>query len=485
MRIRKFCKPQNACGRIVVSVQSLIIILYLVLTVAIGLVAQRKAKSASAFHGAGLGVVMCVAAGTGEWLGGTSTTGVSEYGYDFGISGAWYTIANGIGVVFLSIFFAKLYRSLDTVTVPGIIEKFIGVNARVVSSILLTFVMVAVGTSQVVAAGTLGVSVFGMDYVTAVFILGTGFIIYTLAGGMTAVGYTNILHLFVMYGGVLLAVALVNSDVGGYATVRANLPDSYFSMTAIGMPKVSGWVIASILGACTAQAGIQPILAAKDVNVARNSAFITGLIVAPFGIITAYLGMAAKVRFPDLVNGKQALPTLMMEMNPVAGGIVLASILAAILSTISPIILASGTMMTKDIYQRRLRPDANDAELLKVSRLSTAFAGVVCMIGAIGLYDSSRILDIVYFAYTLRGCLFVVLLMGIYWKGTTEKGAVRAMIVTAFVGLLWVGWKAATGSYPLHPQLSETYASLVVALVSTVMLSNYGKKHGECPERNG
>lgn len=466
------------------SVQSLIIVLYLVLTVLIGLVAQKKAKSASAFHGAGLGVVMCVAAGTGEWLGGTSTTGVSEYGYDFGISGSWYTIANGIGVIFLSIFFAKLYRSLDTVTVPGIIEKFIGTNARVVSSVLLTFVMVAVGTSQIVAAGTLGVSVFGMDYVTAVLILGTGFIIYTLAGGMTAVGYTNILHLFVMYGGVLLALVLVNGDIGGYAVLRSKLPDSYFSMTSIGMPKVSGWIIASILGACTAQAGIQPVLAAKDVNVARNSAFITGLIVAPFGIITAYLGMAAKVKFPDLVNGKQALPTLMMEMNPIAGGIVLASILAAILSTISPIILASGTMMTKDIYQRRLRPDATDADLLRVSRINTAVAGIICMIGAVVLYDSSRILDIVYFAYTLRGCLFVVLLLGIYWKGTTEKGAVRAMLVTAAVGLFWVGWKAATGAYPLHPQFSETYASIIVALVATIALSRKEKTNGDSHERN-
>src|SRR5690606_3715977 len=104
------------------------------------------------------------------------------------------------------------------------------------------------------------------------------------------------------------------------------------------------WIIASILGACTAQAGIQPILAARDVNVAKKSAVITALVVAPFGILTALLGMAARVSFPDIENAKLALPTLMMNLQPVAGGIVLASIMAAILSTISPIILASGTM---------------------------------------------------------------------------------------------------------------------------------------------
>lgn len=464
------------------SMQSLLLLLYLVATIAIGLIAKSRAKSASSFHGAGLGVLMCVAAGTGEWLGGTSTTGVSEYGYDFGISGSWYTIANGIGIIFLSIFFAKLYRSLESVTVPGIIEKFIGVKARIVSSILLCFVMIAVGTSQIVAAGTLGVTVFGMDYVTAVLILGTGFIIYTLAGGMVAVGYTNIMHIVFMYSGVILAIILALGDIGGMSRLRAELPESYFSMSSIGFSKVTSWLIASILGACTAQAGIQPILAARDVNVAKKSAVITAFIVAPFGILTALLGMAAKVKFPGMPNGKLALPTLLMNMNPLAGGIVLASILAAVLSTVSPIILATGTMITKDIYQRRLKPDASDKSVLLVSRITTALAGILCMIIAIAMYDSSRLLDMVYFAYTLRGSLFIVLLLGIYWKKTSEKGAIYAMIITAAAGFFWVAYKAITGAYPIHPQFNETYLSILVAFVFTVMLSLVLRKNSKIGE---
>ena len=143
------------------SIQLVIIVLYFILTILIGLYANKKSKTANSFHGAGLGILMCVAAGTGEWLGGTSTTGISEYGFTHGISGAWYSLANGIGIIVLAIFFAKLYRSLDTVTVPGIVEKYVGVNARVVASVLLTFVMIAVGTAQIIAAGTLGVSILG------------------------------------------------------------------------------------------------------------------------------------------------------------------------------------------------------------------------------------------------------------------------------------------------------------------------------------
>ncbi|NTV88818.1 MAG: sodium:solute symporter family protein [Clostridiales bacterium] len=453
------------------SIQLLVILVYFGLTIAIGLLAQKKSKTSSSFVGAGLGVVMCVAAGTGEWLGGTSTTGVSEYGYVYGISGSWYTLANGVGIIILAIFFAKLYRSLETVTVPGIIEKFIGVDARVVSSVLLTFVMIAVGVSQMIAAGTLGVSVLGLPYDLSVIIFGVGFIIYTLAGGMHAVAYTNILHLIAMYGGIILAIVLVTRDIGGVGAVFTQLPASYTNFFSIGPTKVSSWIIASILGACTAQAGIQPILAAKDVNVARKAAFITAFAVAPFGLFTAFLGMAAKIKFPDLANAKLALPTLMMNLSPLAGGIVLASIMAAVLSTVSPIILASGTMITKDIYQRKLKPGATDAEVLKMSRITTAIAGIICTILAILMYGSTRVLDIVYFAYSIRGSLFVVLLFGIYWKKTSSKGAIWAMVCTALVGIFWVSFNAVTGHFPIASWFSETYAAVLTAAICTMLFS--------------
>lgn len=454
------------------SVQFLIIIVYFAITIGIGIYPIKKSKSSDSFHGAGLGVLMCVAAGTGEWLGGTSTTGIAEYGFTYGISGSWYTIANGIGVMVLAIFLAKLYRSLDTVTVPGIIERFLGVNARTVASIMLTFVMVIVGTSQIIAAGTLGVTVLGLDYNISVTILGIGFIIYTLAGGMNAVAATNVMHLIAMYGGMVLALVLVGNNTGGLVGLQRALPaNPYFSMLGIGVPKVSSWIIASILGACTAQAGIQPILAAKDVNVAKKSAFITALTIAPFGILTALLGMAAKIQYPYLENAKLALPTLMMDLNPVAGGIVLASIMAAILSTVSLIILAAGTMFTKDLYEGKINRNADDRKLLLVSRISTGAAGIACTFLAIFMYGSTMILDMVYFAYTMRGSIFVIMLLAIYCKKTSEKGAVYSMIITGVTGVFWVAYQSVTGSFPIHPALTETYASVITAFVSVLFFN--------------
>lgn len=471
------------------SIQFIIILAYLLATIVIGVLAQRKSTTSEAFHGSNMSIIMIVCASTGEWLGGTATTGVSEYGFDFGISGAWYTISNGIGIIFLAFFFAKLYRSLETVTVPGIIGNFLGIKARTVSSVFLTFVMIAVGISQMIAAGSLGVSLLGIDFNVSVIAFATVFIIYTLAGGMNAVAYTNVMHLAFMYGGVLLAIFLALTKIGGFsgftsgiATVEAVGGGRYFNMFSIGMPKVSSWVIASLLGACTAQAGIQPILAARNELDAKKACILTASVAAPFGLLTATLGMIAKVMSNqgilfdtlgrNVTNGKLALPTLMMQLTPVAGGIVLASILAAILSTVSPIILASGTMITNDIYKGVLRPDAEDKRIMLVSRITTAISGVLCSGLAIFMNSSGvRVLDLVYFAYSMRGALFVVVLLGIYYKKASEKGAVYGMISTAFVGLFWVAYNAVMGHFPIASWISETYASIVAAFVTTILFS--------------
>ena len=110
----------------------------------------------------------------------------------------------------------------------------------------------------------------------------------------------NCMHLIVMYGGIFFALVLCLIRMGGLRRVLRTGSYSgtliFCSPVAIGGTKISSWVLtASLLGACTAQAGIQPVLAAKDEKTARRSCFYTALVVAPFGILTAALGIAARI----------------------------------------------------------------------------------------------------------------------------------------------------------------------------------------------
>ena len=452
-------------------IQFSIMALYFLIVIVVGITAKRKSVSLSSYHGANLGFFVAVAASTGEWLGGTSTIGISEYGYSYGISGAWYTVANGIGLLVLGIFFARLYRRMDKVTIPGIIGNVIGEEARVVSSVFLIFVMIVVGTAQIIAAGSFGALVLKLDFNLSVILLGAGFVIYTLIGGMSAVGYTSVLHFIIKYGGIILALIVSIKGVGSYKTIKSDLPPEYFNWLNIGLPRVSSWIIASVLGTCTAQAGIQPILAAKDEATAKKASIAGALVIAPFGILTALLGMIARVKFPNITDAKLALPTLMINMSPVTGGIVLAAVLAAILSTASPIILACGTMFTKDIFQPKWGSKASESKLLMVSKISIALSGIICITLAIAINGSTKILDMVYFAYTIRGALFIVILAGLFWKKVSRKGAIISMVSSVTTGSIWVVYKSIFGEFPIHPAITETYSAVIMAIITVVVFS--------------
>jgi SSS family solute:Na+ symporter len=465
------------------TIQIIVISLYVLATILVGVFStRRKKQSSSSFNGYGLGVLMCIAVGAGEWLGGTSTTGVAEYGFIYGLSGAWYTIANAIGIIVLALFFAKTFRKKKTITVPGLMDSYIGGKSRLVSSIIQIFILIVVGTSQLIAIGTIGEVIFGLNSTLSIFILGSAVVLYTVFGGMNAVGKTNIMHMLVMYFGVIVAVIVCLSQNGGFSSITSssNISQSTFNMGTIGWEKISSWIIASILGGCVAQAGLQPVLAAKDDKTATRASIITALVVAPFGLLTAFLGILAKVKFGGTVSAKLALPTLLSSLNPFLGGLLLASILAAVLSTASPIFLSCGTIFTRDIVQVYSKDEKmHDKKQLLFSKLSTLIAGVLCIILAAILYNLQKVLDIVYFAYGLRGSMFVVLLLGMYWKKVSPTMACIAMISTVLIGLFWVIWKQITGSYPISNHITDTYVSIISALVITLfgsLIINASKK---------
>ena len=190
--------------------------------------------------------------------------------------------------------------------------------------------------------------------------------------------------------------------------------------------------------------------------------------------VLSHQGLLLDIAGNNVVDGKQALFTLMMNLPGWAGGLILASLLAAILSTVSPIILSAGTMFTKDIYQGILKKDASDKEVLRMGRVTTAISGVICCVGAIALVNASAVLDLVYAAYSLRGAIFVVVLFGIYTKFASQKAAIWSMLCTGVVAIGWVAVKLITGSYPLSIgsfAITETYAAVVVAAVATIVFS--------------
>lgn len=444
--------------------------------VAIGIFAKKFSKTSADFLIAGhnLGLGMCVAATVGEFIGGTSTIGTAEGGYTYGLSASWYSIANAIGLFILAMAFIKIYRKTREVTVPGIIEKFFDVRCRIVSSIILVIIMITVGSLQIVAAGAVLSTVIGAKFSLMVILTGAIFIIYTMFGGLWSIAFTNLLHIVVMYIGIIVGLMAVTKDVGGIVYLKSQLPSyPFFSMTGIGTAKVVAWVIASVTAAIPAQAGVQPLLAAKDERVSQRAGAIAALIVAPMGFFSALLGMAALVKFPG-INPKMALPQLMMTLSPYTGGIVLAGIMAAILSTVGPCMLAAGTLLTKDLYLRLVNPTAHEEKIYWISRFLTLLSGIVMVTIAL---SAPVILEAIYFIYTLRGTIFIILAFGIYWKKTKASAALWALILTTLVVLGWEISKAMNNVYPfnLHPMYIALCISVIITIAGSLLCNKVRK----------
>lgn len=449
--------------------QLYIVLAYFALVLGVGVLAARKAKNSDEYLVAGrnMGVFMCSAAIAGEWIGGTSTIGTAEGGYLYGISSSWYVVANAIGTVVLAFTLAKLYRRSGSFTVTGYMEQYYGQKCSVVSSVVLTFVMIVVGSVQIVAGAALMNGLIGLNMKIGMLVVGAVFLAYTLAGGLWAVGFTNMLHVVVMYVGVILGLIMVSRQAGGFAALRAGLPARpFFDPFGAGASTVSAWIIASILAALVAQAAVQPVMAARDESVAQKGTLLAVVYIVPVGIITALLGMFARMVYPG-IPGRSALPTVLMGLPPVAGGVVLAGVLAAILSTVSPCVLAAGTLLAKDVYQKVLRRDAGEAQVAAVAKWLTLASGILSIVWA--MY-CKVILEQIYFAYTLRGTIALLVLIGVYLPRIAKPGtALVALVATTVAALAWEAMKSLNGAYPMgvHPMhVSLVLTALVFAVGS-------------------
>ena len=454
------------------STQILVVLAYFVVVTLIGLWSARKAKNTDGFliAGRGMGTLLCAAAIAGEWIGGTSTVGVAEGGYRYGVSATWYTLANAIGTIILALTLARLYRRSESFTVTGFMEKYYDHSTKKIASVVLAFVMIVVGSVQIVAGGTLMTTLTGVSMTTSIIATGIVFLVCTLAGGLWAIAYTNLIHVVVMYVGLIIGLVMTWRRVGGLGALTSVLPaEPYFSMTGAGKSTVIAWIIASVFGALVAQAAVQPLMGAKDERTAQRATLLAALIVIPSGLICALLGMYAKVSMPG-IQAKAALPSLMMALSPGMAGVVLAGILAAILSTVSPCILAAGTLITKDVYQGWLKPAATPDETYRMSKVVTLVCGLLAIAWAT---YAPVLLDQVYFAYTLRATIAMLLVAGVYLPKMNRASGKWALVLSTVVAILWEIIKGMQGTYPwrIHPM----YAAAAITVGTVAAFSVRGR----------
>ena len=416
-----------------------IIVIYLLVILTIGFLSRKKANQPDEFFVAGRkgSSLFIIGSLLATIIGGSATLGMAGLGFTRGLTGAWWILVGSIGLIVLGLFFAKKVRQFSLYTLPELIEKQYDRRMAMASSILIVVAWIGIIAAQIIAAGTI-MSVLDMGSRELwMGIFSVVFIVYTLLGGQYSVLRTDLLQSILIFGGIFGGVGILLSKVGGWGGLQSSLSSDMFSF-----PVSSGFSTGSLISTLlvvglTYVVGpdmYSRIFCARDDRTARISTFTTAGLLIPVALAITIIGMGAAVLYPE-ISSEQALPTVIKEIfSPFLGGIVLAALLCAVMSSADTTLLSASTILSVDVLGR-FRPVDTQQAILPRSRWIILGLGIISMIVALLL---KGIISSLLFAFTVYTCgITLPVIFGFFRDKLkiTGNGALAALIGGGGLGL--------------------------------------------------
>jgi SSS family solute:Na+ symporter len=383
--------------------------------------------------------------------------------------------------------FTPFYLRSAVFTMPEFLERRYGPACRwyLTTVSVLAYIFTKISVS-LYAGALLLETLLGWDFYTSavVMVIATG--VYTVAGGLAAVIYTELVQAIILLGGAIVLTVLGLVEVGGWGALRARVPPDFFSMirpmSHPDFPWTGIFFGAPILGLwywCTDQAMVQRVLGAKNEAHARAGTMLAGFLKITPVFVLVLPGLIAKALYSD-VTGDNAYPIMVLRLLPSGlTGLMVAALMAALMSSLSATFNSSSTLVTFDVY-RKLRPAATEKQLVRVGQLAT----VVMVVLGILWVPFIRTLSSQMFVYLqsvsayISPPIAVVFLFGVFWPRANYAGAVAALASGAVLGtarFVFEVMKArpfVTGSPALAWFVSVNFLHFAVLLfvIATVLL---------------
>lgn len=443
----------NGVNWIVIGVS----IAYMVMLAFISFSARRYARTAKSFTTGGVTypAILIGAMLMSEFIGTSSSVGVAQQAYISGISAAWTVVSFGIGFLLYSILLAHKFNASDENTISGVLARVYGSEVKVATSAIMICALQIVAISSYSSGGAVLAPLLSVDRSTAITITGGVAAFYVAIGGMRSVIYTNVIHALTKYVGILIAMVFAISMAGGVEHLMEATPAEMFSVTGVGWAQILAWIVAGAGAVFSTQYVVQAISAVSDGAKATSASFYAALLLIPFGIAAACVGIAAKVAFPA-IKPLQALPEVIAHMGDLPGSIVVAGVTASLFGTISAVSIGAATLIYKDFYLPLTGRKGEDRSSLTFVRVATIVVGLLPIPLAI---LSTKIIAVAFLAKALRASLAVLVLLVFYApKFGTSRGAMVS-IVLALLGT--VGWYLADNPF----DIDNAYLAIAIPIV--------------------
>lgn len=451
-------------------------LIYLIVLLAIGIYFLRKSKNMSDYFLGGRQLNSWVTALSAQAsdMSGWLLMGLPAAAYISGLSAAWIAVGLAIGTYANWKIVARRLRNYteisgDSITIPEYLQNRFHTSSPIVRSCcsVIIFIFFLIYTASAFNAGAvLFRYLFGFSYGVSLLIGSIVIISYTLMGGFFAVSWTDFVQGMLMFFTIIIVPTLainLSPDVNFEIISKIGGP-GYLSMTNSPDGKIAFTTILSNLSWGLGYLGMPHILtrfmAVKSSSMIKKSriiAMVWVIISLTASVLVGVIGRAYLLKHGiEYTNLKDAEAVFMTMISGVAPGfltgILLSAILAAVMSTADSQLLVTASALTNDFYKAVVKKNATGRELIWISRISVFIVAIVAFI--IAFNPDNTVMSLVSYAWAGLGSSFgPAIILSLFWKRMTEKGAIAGMISGGLTVLIWESFKleAATGLYSIIP----------------------------------
>lgn len=456
------------------SVQVTVFVIYFLVVFVLGWVSLRRTRSEEDYWIAGgnLGWVL-----GGATIAATHTSAGTFIGtigvmYTAGWSFGWLILSIPLAYWFMAAVLAPRFTKVKELTLPAFMEaRYYSKSVRGLSAVIILIATVVYIQAQIVAGGLIASTVFGIPTRTGMIGFTLILLVYTVLGGMMAVVYTDFLQLVVMTVGVAVAIPLALRHVGGvdelFTLVEAVNP---LTFTWESMPPVLLFTMgmAFMLGSVSSPAQLVRLYAMKDMRTIRRGILLAIVLITSINLMVFVLSLVAVVLFPALPTGDLAMPMLARTvLPPFLGGIMLAAITSAMMSTVDSLLIVAGSALSFDIYQNLIDPGVSVSRRRIIDRLGIVVVGVVPVLLLLSGVGEGELVQFIVLLFTalMASSFFIPVVLGVYWRRATREGAAAAMIGGVTMTLAWEFF----GSEAIDPVLPGFLLSAALMVVVSLL----------------
>lgn len=447
----------------------IIVVVYLALTIGLGVWLAKYNKTVQTYFVAKreLGVLLIIPLLFANVLGGGGVVGNASMSFNVGLSGAWTMIGLGLGTIIAMPTVGKFYRVMgakkNTMTVAEVFQYRFDERSRIIVLFLVTVTFIIILSATATSAAAIIAPMLGVSNTVIIWTFCFIMMLVTLTGGLKGIAWMNTLHTLVMYVCTFLVLFAAIHYVGGVHAVVANVPTSYFRLDQPRPAVALAWALGSIFTSLTSSMVVSVIYGAKNDKAASRGIAIGALLVIPFALALAVIGICAKIAVPDS-TANSALYNIANACGGAYGGMISMTVLAAILSSNIPTMLVVSTTLTKDFYVGFIKKDASERAQLGFSRMMIVV--LYLLTTYIGMRAKS-ILMLMTGAFQIVSVTGVVLLIGIYWKRMSSAAAFWSMLIGGSGALIWFILGNPFGVEPAWPGIGCTLLlSILISLFS-------------------